>query len=46
MKDLRMDARQGEAEIVKSQCLARRIEPIRIGGRLSESVPVVESVSA
>jgi calcineurin-like phosphoesterase len=26
--------------------LARRIEPIRIGGRLSQTVPQVEAVSA
>ncbi|MGZ3404556.1 MAG: YmdB family metallophosphoesterase, partial [Phenylobacterium sp.] len=26
--------------------LARRVEPIRIGGRLTETVPVVEAVSA
>jgi len=26
--------------------LARRIEPIRVGGRLSQTVPVVEAVSA
>ena len=26
--------------------LARRIEPIRVGGRLSQSIPVVEAVSA
>ncbi|MDO9246961.1 MAG: metallophosphoesterase, partial [Phenylobacterium sp.] len=26
--------------------LARRVEPIRIGGRLSETVPVLDAVAA